>query len=255
MRLKDKVAVVIGGSQGIGAAIAHRYAREGAKVAVVGSADLDKAQRVASRIMEAGGVASAHVADVRDARALQSLVDEVEYLHGPVDVLLNGAGVFYPTPAGATPAAEFERMVDINFKGSWNAISAVVPGMKARGAGRIVCIASAAHTYGVAPYAVYCATKAAIVQMVKALALELAPHGVRINAVAPGNTESPMNAEIRADVAALKRITAATPSGRAFSPAEDIAAIAVFLASDESRAMHGSVVLADEGISAGMAMQ
>ena len=255
MILNKRVAIVSGGSQGIGEAIAIRWASEGAHVAVVGSSDLAKSQAVVDRIVSFGGSASAHVCDVRSSAAVKQLVAQVEAAHGPVDLLLNGAGVFYPTPAGDTEEEAFDRMVDINFKGQWNLINALAPGMKLRHRGTIVCIASAAHTYGVAPYAVYCATKAAIVQMVKALSLELAPHGVRINALAPGNTESPMNADIRADAAALAKIAANTPSGRAFSKIEDIVSIATFLASDASGAMHGSTVLADEGISAGMAMQ
>ena len=127
--------------------------------------------------------------------------------------------------------------------------------MKVRGRGKIICMASVAARYGVPGFALYCASKAAIVQLVRALALELAPHGIQINAISPGNTATPMNAGMRGDPDTMKAITAATPSGRPFSDVQDIAAIALFLASDDSRAMHGSCLLADEGISAGMAAQ
>lgn len=255
MKLARKVVIVSGGSQGIGEAIARLYAQEGARVAVVSSSSLDKAQAVVDGIAGAGGQARPYVCDVRKMEEVARLVSDVEHDLGPVDIVLNAAGVFYPTPAGATPEDDFDRMVDINLKGTWNIVGGVVPGMKQRGRGKIICMASVASVYGVAPFAVYCATKAAVVQMVRALALELAPHGVQINAIAPGNTASPMNEAMRSDPATVAAIAAATPSGRAFASVDDIAAIALFLASDDSRAMHGSCLLADEGISCGMTVR
>lgn len=251
MKLAKKVIIVSGGSQGIGEAVARLYGRHGALVAVVSSSSLPKAQVVVDSIEGAGDTARAYACDVRDRRQVAMLFSEVERDFGPVDIVLNAAGVFYPTPAGATPEEDFDRMVDINLKGTWNMVGAAVPGMKARGSGKIICMASVAAVYGVAPFAVYCATKAAVVQMVRALALELAPHGVQINAIAPGNTASPMNQALRSDPARVSAIAADTPSGRAFSDVDDIAAVALFLASEDSRAMHGSCLLADEGISCG----
>ena len=254
MKLLNKVVIVSGGSQGIGEAVAVRYAREGAHVAVVASSNLDKARAVADRINAEGGKALPYVCDVRYSAQVAALVAQVEIDLGPVDIVLSGAGLFYPTPAGATSDDEFDRMVGVNIKGTWNLVGGVVPGMSARGRGKIICIASVAAVYGVPPFALYCATKAAIVQMVRALALELAPQGIQINAISPGNTATPMNAGLRADPNAMQAIAASTPSGRPFSDVEDIAAIALFLASDDSRAMHGSCLLADEGVSAGMAI-
>lgn len=255
MKLQDKVIVVSGGSQGIGLAIAMLYAQEGAHVAVVSSSSLDKAQSAVAQVTASGGVARPYVCDVRDSAQVATLLVNVARDMGPVDVVVCAAGVFYKTPAGATSDDDASRLVNTNLIGTWNLVSAAAPAMKARQRGKIICMASVAAQYGVPGYGLYCASKAAIVQLVRALALELAPHGIQVNAISPGNTATPMNEAMRGDAATVKAITAATPSGRPFSDAQDIAAIALFLASDDSRAMHGSCLLADEGISTGMSSQ
>jgi NAD(P)-dependent dehydrogenase (short-subunit alcohol dehydrogenase family) len=255
MKLEGRIALVSGGSQGIGETTALRLAAEGAQVAVVASSSLDKAAAVVAELSGGGARHMAAVCDVRDAAATKKLVEDVTKRFGRIDILVNAAGVFYATPAGATPEEELDRMVDINLKGTWNLINAVAPGMKDRKDGRIVNISSVAGVMGIGGYAVYCATKAGIIMMTRALANELAPFGIGVNCVAPGNTATPMNEDIRTKPELkpfLDAMAARTPSGRTYSSAEDIANIAVFLSSDGSRAMHGSCVLADEGFSAGI---
>jgi 3-oxoacyl-[acyl-carrier protein] reductase len=146
-------------------------------------------------------------------------------------------------------------MVDINLKGTWNAINAVAPLMKARGRGWIVNLGSVVATMGFGGYAVYCATKAAIVMMTRALAIELAPHGISVNCLSPGNTATPMNFDIRTKPELkhfLDAMKSRTPTGMTHSSAEDMASIVAFMVSDGARAMHGANILADEGFSAGM---
>jgi 3-oxoacyl-[acyl-carrier protein] reductase len=210
---------------------------------------------VVDQIASQGGTATAEVADVVDPAAVQAMVGRVAAAQGRIDILVNSAGVFYPTPVGSTPAAELDRMIDINLKGSFHTISAVAPHMRAGGGGTIVNISSCAGVMGLGGYSVYCATKAAIIMMTRTLAIELAPHGIRVNAIAPGNTETPMNLDIRTrpELAPfLDAMAARTPSGRTYSTPEDMAGLIAFLASDAARAMHGATVLMDEGFSAGL---
>lgn len=249
---KDKVAIVTGGSSGIGAALAQALAARGAKVAVIASSDVAKAAPIVNEITATGGVAKAYALDVRDDQAAHDLVSRVEADLGSIDILVNGAGVFLPSPCGDTERAVMDNMIDINIKGTWNCMQAVAPAMKKRG-GKILNFASVAGTIGIKGFALYCASKSAIVMMTRVLAAELAPFGINVNAVAPGNTETPMNEPMRNDPA-MKDMLAAmksmTPSGVTFSKPDDIAAIALFVLSDAARAMHGATLLADEGISA-----
>jgi 3-oxoacyl-[acyl-carrier protein] reductase len=255
MQLKGKVALVTGGSQGIGEAIARRFAKEGAAVAVVASSDRRKAEGVAERIVKDGGKAHAYACDVRHVKPVGELVDMVERDLGPIGVAVTAAGVFFPTPVGATEEADFDRMVDINLKGTWNIVNATAPRMKTRKSGKLVLFSSVAGVLGIGNYAIYSATKAAIVMMTRALAAELAKEGINVNCIAPGNTATPMNEDIRTKPELkpfLDFMTSRTPSGRTYSDPEDMAGIALFLASDAARAMHGSCLLADEGFAAGV---
>jgi 3-oxoacyl-[acyl-carrier protein] reductase len=255
MRFDGKIAVVTGGSQGIGARVAERLAAEGAAVAVIASTDKAKADAVAKRIVAGGGRAAGHAADVRSASQIKTIIDHVVEAEGRIDLLVNCAGVFFPTPIGGTASEDADRMVDINLKGVFNSINAAAPHMKAAGRGKIVNIASVAAMIGVGSYSMYCATKAAVAMLTRALAIELAPSGININAVAPGNTATPMNENVRSDPSLkpfVDAMAARTPSGRVFSDPDDIASLVLYLLSEDARAMHGSTVLIDEGFAAGM---
>ena len=255
VKLDGKTALVTGGSSGIGEAIALRFAAEGARVAVAGSSDLAKAERVVERIEEAGGRARAFVGDVRKVDAVKALVGDVKEAFGRIDILVNSAGIFEPNFIGETTEAQYDEMMDINVKGTFFAINEVAPIMIAQGGGKIVNLSSVTGNMGFKTFSVYCATKAAINLLTRSLALELSPHNVAVNAILPGNTATPMNVKIRTEpqfAAMLEGMTAVTPSNRTYSDADDMASAALFLCSDDGRAAHGSLLLLDEGISCGL---
>ena len=249
-----RIALVTGGSSGIGRAIAHRLAAEGAKVALTASNSSSRADAVASQIVASGAEALGVVADVTSADSLARCVDKVLKTWGRIDVLVNSAGVYYPTPLGETREEALQRMLDTNLKGVFLGMNAVVPMMKTQGGGKIINLASVAAFMGSKHYSLYCAVKAGVVMLTRAAALELAPHSINVNAIAPGNTATLMNEHIRTAPEWAERraiIAAGTPSARKFTPPEEIAGIAVYLASDASQAMYGSTILADEGWAAG----
>ncbi|MFA7587841.1 MAG: SDR family oxidoreductase [Sphingomonadales bacterium] len=252
---QGKTALITGGSSGIGKAVSLMLAAEGAHVEVVASSDLVKAQQVIDEVAAAGGSGTPHVADVRNRSHVSQLIGNIEARRGKIDMLITAAGLFLPSPAGEADLDIFDNMIDTNLKSTFYCINAVVPGMAASGGGKIVCFSSVAALMGVGGYSSYCATKAAISMMVRSLALELAPKDININAVAPGNTATPINETIRSDpeyAAYLADMEKKTPSKVTFSDPDDIANIVLFLLSDKARAMHGSTVLADEGLSAGI---
>lgn len=250
MRLAGKIALVTGGSSGIGRATAELFAREGAAVAVASGSDLAKAAAVVSTIEAAGGRAMAVLMDVCSQASIEAAVEEVRRTLGPIDILVNSAGVYIPTPLGGTSEATFDLMVQTHLKGAFFTVQAVAPEMKARGRGRIVNVASAAAFKGSAAYPLYSALKAGIVMLTRGFALDLAPHGVSINAIAPGNTETPLNANDRASEAILEGKRRATPSRRVYSPPEEMAEAILFLADGKVSAMYGSTLLLDEGLTA-----
>jgi NAD(P)-dependent dehydrogenase (short-subunit alcohol dehydrogenase family) len=248
MKLKGKTAIVTGGTQGIGEAIVRRYAEDGANVAIV-ARGLDRAQALAEELSAQGVTARGYSADLGNVSQIEPIVAAVAADFGGIDILCNSAGTFLTMPIEETSEADWDAQADLNLKGSFFLVKAVLPRLIARGGGRIVLVSSIAGVRGFPNCAAYCATKAGVVNLTKALALELAPKGININTIAPGNVATPINAHLRGPDQGeyMKLMSDRTPTGRAFLETTDIAGAASFLASDDARGMHGSVVVIDDG--------
>ncbi|MGB0572345.1 MAG: SDR family NAD(P)-dependent oxidoreductase [Alphaproteobacteria bacterium] len=252
MRFEGKVALVTGGSSGIGAETCVRFAEEGAQVAVVASSSLDKAQATVDRC---GGKAHPFACDVGDVAAVDKLVADVLATFGQIDILVNAAGVFFPTRVGETDEAMFDQMIDANLKGCFFMCDRVGQHMIERGeGGKIVNMGSGAGVAGRSNYLVYSAVKAGVINMTRSFAVALAPHGINVNSLAPGNTATPMNENVRTEpeyAEIYATIKDKTPSPRAFADPREMAGAIMFFCSDDANASYGAMLLMDEGVSAG----
>jgi 3-oxoacyl-[acyl-carrier protein] reductase len=237
-RLQGKVAVVTGASKGIGAAIARSLAAEGAAVVVNYASSREGAERVVAEITGKGGKAVALHADVSKAEDVSRLFAETKKTFGPVDVLVNNAGVYDFAPIEAVTESEFHRQFGINVLGPLLTTREAVKHFGSKG-GSVINISSVVSENPLANSVVYSASKSAVDSISRALATELGPRGIRVNTIAPGavSTEGSRRFGIlESDVG--KDIVARTPLGR-FGEPDDIAPVAVFLASDESRWVTG----------------
>jgi gluconate 5-dehydrogenase len=240
VKLDGRVAIVSGGTSGMGAGAARGLAAEGARV-VVGGRNAERGEAVASEI---GGVFQpTDVTRVAECKALaQRALDEF----GRIDVLVNCAGILPLGSIVEVTEEGFDEAWQANVKGTFFCGQSVIPQMLEQGSGRIVNFSSVAGLAGVSGGSVYCTTKGAIVTMTKAWAVELAPHGLNVNAVVPGTVETPMNDALRDDPDFDALTRGATPQGRN-GRVDDVVPLVVFLASDAARWFNGSIVAVDGG--------
>ncbi len=250
MSFDGQTALVTGASRGLGRAIARRLAREGAAVCVNYVAHAGEAEAVVDEISAAGKHAIAVRADIGDPSQVQHMVDRVAEELGPVSVLVNNAGVAFRATLETLDPTAMERMRRINVDGLIHVTRAVFPGMKERRYGRIVNLSSiAAHGTTLPGNAFYAATKAEVSILTRRFAMELGPHGITVNAVAPGFILTDMVKEGRTEQEyreLVKRISERSMVGRAGEP-EDIARAVVFLAAPESGFVTAQVLTVDGG--------
>ena len=252
MRLKNKVAIVTGGSQGIGEAIAFRYAAEGARVAVVYHANDAAAHAVVGRIAAAGSEAKPVKADCSKVAEIERMTAEVIQHFGTVDILVNNAGVFRTVPVAETTEAMWDEQLDLNLRGAFFCVKAVLPEFQRKGGGKVINITSIAGVGAFPNCPAYCASKGGLEILTKALAAELGKQNINVNSLAPGNVATRLNAHLRGpgNEAYINLMRTMTPTGRDFLSVEEMTGAAVFLASDDASAIHGATLMVDAGWSA-----
>ncbi|MDM0066650.1 2-hydroxycyclohexanecarboxyl-CoA dehydrogenase [Variovorax sp. J31P207] len=249
-KFESKTVVVTGGGGGIGGATCRRFAREGAKVAVY-DMNLEAAEKVASGIRDEGGQAQAFRCDITDRASVDQAVEATQQDLGPIDVLVNNAGWDVFKPFTKTEPAQWDKLIAINLTGALNMHHAVLPGMAARKAGRIVNIASDAARVGSSGEAVYAACKGGLVAFSKTIAREHARHGITVNVVCPGPTDTALFADYKEGAGnpekLMEAFTRSIPLGRIGQP-DDLPGAILFFASDDAAFVTGQVLSVSGGL-------
>ncbi len=240
MRLENRTAIVTGGAQGIGRAIAERYVAEGAKV-MIADVDEQKAKVAAGEI----GCAST-VADVSKKEDVDRLVDAAVAELGHIDILVNNAGTIHAAGFLELAVEDFDRVLATNLRGAFLVGQAVARHMVGRKQGAIINMSSVNAVLAIPNQVPYVVSKGGMAQLTKVMALALAPHGVRVNAIGPGTIMTELARTLMTDEAAMKRILSRTPIGRCGEPSE-VASVAVFLASEDASYMMGQTIYPDGG--------
>ena len=249
MRLKDRVALITGGTSGIGEATAVLFAKEGARVTITGR-DEKRGHAVAERIMNDGGKAIFIRSDVRRAEDCRQAVDETLRAFDDLDILFNNAGVFFPHTTLDCTEEEWDLQLDVNLKGTFLMSKAALPRMIKLGRGVIINNSSGWGIAGGDAAVAYCASKGGVVLLTKAMAIDHGRHGIRVNCICPGDVDTPMLPE-DARMRGLKwedylAGCANRPLGR-IGTTDEIAKAALFLASDDSSFMTGAALVVDGG--------
>jgi len=249
-RFEHKIIVVTGGGGGIGGETCLRFAQEGGRVAVF-DVNLDAAETVAARIRAAGGTAQAVACDITDRVSVDAAVAATEAALGAIDVLVNNAGWDVFKPFTKTDPAEWGKLIAINLTGTLHLHHAVLPGMALRGAGRIVNIASDAARVGSSGEAVYAACKGGLVAFSKTIAREHARHGITVNVVCPGPTDTALLAGVAQGASNPEKLVEAfaraIPLGRIGQP-QDLPGAILFFASEDAAFVTGQVLSVSGGL-------
>ena len=246
--LDGRVALVTGGGSGLGLAIAEGLAAAGARV-VINGRNRAKLETAAARLAEAGHTVGIAAFDVADEAAVEAAIAEVARSAGPVDVLVNNAGVNNRQPLAGYPLDEWRALQAANVDGPFLVTRAVLPGMQARRRGKIINVCSLASDLGRPNIVAYATSKGALKMLTRALAVEVAPFNIQVNGIAPGFFRTEMNSALVSDAEFSAWVARRTPAGRWGDPPE-IAGAAVFLASPAADYVTGHLIHVDGGFSA-----
>jgi NAD(P)-dependent dehydrogenase (short-subunit alcohol dehydrogenase family) len=249
MRLKDKVAIITGGNQGIGKEYALRFSKEGAKV-VIAARDLEKSEKVANELIDMDGEAIALKVDVSKSKDTRMMAEKTVERFGKIDILLNNAAIYSGLtmkPWDRITEEEWDRVFSVNVKGQWLTVKAVAPQMKRQGNGKIINISSSTVLLGIPLLLAYATSKSAIIGMTRCLSAELGAFGIRVNTICPGLTLTEASTEMLGQPPGLAEFAAEMCAlGRNQQP-EDLVGTAVFLASDDSDYVTGQLINVDGG--------
>lgn len=244
--LRDRVALITGGSRGIGAATAQLFARAGARIAITYSTNIAAARRTAESIAELGAECLILKARVEDELSVRRAVRTVLKHFGRIDILVNNAGIWKRASLERMTEREWDETLDINLRGTFFFCREVASIMKKQRSGKIINIASTAGQRGEAHYSHYAASKGGVIAFSKSIAVELAPYNVLVNVVAPGWVTTDMTAHVLGRRSTRREIEKQIPRGRVATP-EEVAGTALFLASDLSNHIVGAVINVNGG--------
>lgn len=244
MRLKDRVAIITGGANGIGRETAITFAREGAQL-LIADYDTVTGEQLCIDLREQGAKVFFQQLDVSDRDSVNQMVEAALQHYGKIEILINNAGITADAMLPKLTDQQWQQVIDINLSGVFYCTQAVVSHMIQRGWGRIITASSVSGVYGNIGQTNYAATKAGVIGMTKSWAKELARHGIRVNAVAPGFIETRMVEKVPDKV--IEQLKKQIPAGRLGKPS-DIANAYLFLSSDEADYINGTVLHVDGGI-------
>lgn len=246
IELRDQVALITGGSRGIGAATAMLFGKAGANVAITYHGNDARANEIVSAIAGMGGKAKAYKGDNSNSEIVKRIVEEVVLDFGRIDVLVNNAGIWTGGEIDSLDEKSWDETIDLNLKGTFLFCHYVTPIMKRQKRGRIINVSSTAGQRGEAHHSHYAASKGGVISLTKSLSTELAPFNILVNSVAPGWVDTELCADVFSDKAYKEEVRRSIPLGR-IPTAEDIAGPILFLASDLARHITGEILNVNGG--------
>jgi glucose 1-dehydrogenase len=248
LQLQNKAAVITGASLGIGSAIALAFAKEGAAVAVDYRSHPDEAKEIVDQVERSGGRAISVRADVSSPDDVKGLIQKAVEEFGRLDVMINNAGMEEKMPFLDTPLEVWNRTIAVNLTGAWLGCQEAAKQMVSQGgSGRIINISSVHEDLPMPTNSPYCAAKGGLRMLMRTIAVELAPHNITVNNIAPGAVDTPMDASLKADANKMQQLLSEIPLRRMGQP-EEVAALAVYLASDAASYVTGSTFVIDGGM-------